>query len=94
MIEDQNTIKKPDMEVILKTYINGVGKKGEIVKVRPNFAYKGLLLPGLAAYVTPENIEKYKLKEGEQGEEEKHSSQYAQRVSRNKMFKKLYSLFS
>lgn len=66
--------------MILKQYVNGVGKKGEIVKVKPNFAYNNFILPGIAAYVTPENIEKYSRK-GDEDDDEKHSSQYAQRVS-------------
>lgn len=82
MIEDTNIKRQPDLEVVLTQFVEGIGQKGEIVKLRPNFAYEKLLLPGLAAYCTPENIEKYKAKEGE-AIEEKHSSQFAQRVSIN-----------
>lgn len=81
LVEDQNTKRQPDIELILKQFVEGVGRKGDVVKVRPNFGYNHLLLPNLAAYATPENAEKYKAKEGEESEEEKHSSQYAQRVS-------------
>lgn len=81
MVEDSNTKKQPDVEVVLKQFVGGIGRKGEVVKLRPNYAYNHLLLPGLADYVTPENIEKYKPKLGEDNEEEKHSSQFAQRVS-------------
>lgn len=81
LVEDQNVKKYPKMEVILKTYVEGVGRKGEIIKVDPTFAYNKLLLPGFATYVTPDNVEKYS-KEAEQApEEEKHSSKYAQSVS-------------
>lgn len=80
LIEDTNKTVKPDLEVILTQFVDGIGQKGEIVKVKPNFAYNSLLLPGLADYVTPENVEKYKPKEGEV-HEVKHSSQFAQRVS-------------
>lgn len=81
MVEDSNTKKQPDVEVVLKQFVSGIGRKGEVVKLRPNYAYNHLLLTGLADYVTPENIEKYKPKLGEDSEEEKHSSQFAQRVS-------------
>lgn len=80
MIKDTNIERQPDLKVILKEYVEGIGQKGEIVEVRPNYAYQNLLLPGLAEYVTPENIEKYKAKE-EDIVERKHSSQFAQRVS-------------
>lgn len=81
MVEDTNIKKQPDVEVVLKQFVSGIGRKGEVVKVRPNFAYNELLLPGLADYPTPENIEKYRPKAGEESNEEKHSSQFAQRVS-------------
>jgi hypothetical protein len=91
MIEDKNVKRKPDMEVVLKQFVQGIGKKGEVVSVRPNFAYQNLLLPGLADYVTPENVEKYKPKAGESNTDEEHSSPFAQRVM---MFiKKIIFLF-
>lgn len=69
------------MEVILTSYVEGIGRKGEIVSVRPSVAYNKLLLPGVATYVTPANIEKF-AKQEEIPEEEKHSSQFAQRVNK------------
>lgn len=80
MIEDTNTKRKPDLEVILLEFVEGIGQKGAVVKVRPNYAYQNLLLPGLAKYATPENIEKYKVKE-EEIAKATHSSQFSQRVS-------------
>ena len=79
-MEDKNIARKPDLEVVLTQYVDGIGKKGEVVKQRPNFAYNNLLLPGLAVYVTPENIEKYKSDSIESENEPKHSSPYAQRT--------------
>lgn len=58
-IEDGNTIRKPDISVILTDYIDGVGYKGDLITTRPNKAYTKLLLAGLAVYDTPENREKY-----------------------------------
>lgn len=58
-IEDGNTIKKPDISVILTDYVEGIGYKGDLVTLRPNMAYNRLLLPGLAVYDTPENRQKY-----------------------------------
>lgn len=73
--------KHENIDIILTDYVEGVGRKGDIVSVKPNFAYNKLLLPGLATYVTQENIEKYKRADGDKSDEVKHSSQHAQRVS-------------
>lgn len=82
LIEDTNIAKKANIDVILTTYIEGFGNRGEIVNVKPTIAYNKLLLPGFAAYVTPANIAKYAKKDGVKEEDEvKHSSQFAQRVS-------------
>jgi large subunit ribosomal protein L9 len=60
--------------------ILGLGKRGDEVSVRPNFAYNKLLLPGLAVYPTPENKTKY-LSTEDATSDELHSSPYAERVS-------------
>jgi large subunit ribosomal protein L9 len=80
LVEYTSAKKQPNIDVILTTYVEGIGRKGEIVNVGPTFAYDKLLLPGLAAYLTPANVEKY-TKDADDPEEEKHSSPYAQRVS-------------
>lgn len=59
LLEDGNTIRKPDINVILTDYVEGIGYKGDLVTTRPNKAYTKLLLTGLAVYDTPENREKY-----------------------------------
>lgn len=79
LVEDTTVKRKPDMEVLLTAYVEGVGDKGDIVSVRPNFAYNKLLLPGLAVYNTPENFAKYKPAEGAKTEK-LHSSPFAQRA--------------
>lgn len=81
LIKDTGIEKQPDLEVILVSYVEGVGDVGDKVSVRPSVAYNSLLLPGLAVYVTPENIKKYVSKDVEAQEEKSHSSPYAQRVS-------------
>lgn len=72
-------IKQPDLEVLLTNFVEGVGIKGEIVTVRPNFAYNNLLLPGLAVYATPENVQKFK--GFEKKLDDQHSSSTAEIVS-------------
>lgn len=73
------------MDVILTNYVEGIGKAGDKVSLKPNVAYNTLLLPGLAVYATSENLEKYKsLTESIQ--DVKHSSSTAQRVALLKLF--------
>lgn len=72
--------KKKPLEVVLKTFVEGVGDKGDVVSLKPTFVYNKLLLPGLAVYKTEENIAKYAKKSTEKVELQ-HSSPYAQRVS-------------
>ncbi|XP_055373863.1 39S ribosomal protein L9, mitochondrial [Condylostylus longicornis] len=79
LVEDTSIKKRPNVEVILKSYVDGVGKKGDIVSLKPEFAYNKLILPGLATYKTEENIKKYVLSEDEKVEE-LHSSPFAQRT--------------
>lgn len=79
LVEDTHVKKRPNMEVVLKTFVEGVGDKGDVVSMKPHFVYNKLLLPGLAAYKTPENIAKY-AKTEEEKSAVKHSSAYAQRT--------------
>lgn len=79
LVEDTCTTKQKKIEVILKTFVQGVGKKGEVLSLKPNFAYNKLLLPGLAVYKTEENLAKY-AKDPKDLDEEQGSSPYAQLV--------------
>ncbi|CAG9773923.1 unnamed protein product [Ceutorhynchus assimilis] len=60
LVEDTAIQKQEDIKVILTTSVEGLGNFGETVSVKPRYAYNHLLLPGLAVYATPENVEKYK----------------------------------
>lgn len=70
--------RQPNIDVILKTYVEGIGNAGDKVSVKPNFAYNNILLPGLGVYASPENLEKYKYHEVT---EEQHSTPNAPLVS-------------
>lgn len=59
ILEDGNTIRKPNINVILTDYVEGLGFKGDLVSVRPHKAYRDLILPGLAVYDDPDNRQKY-----------------------------------
>ncbi|EAA04926.5 AGAP000950-PA [Anopheles gambiae str. PEST] len=79
LVEDTTIKKKPNLEVVLTAFVEGVGSKGDVVSLKPNEAYNKLLLPGLAVYKTPENVAKYATEKDEK-ETEVHSSAYAQRT--------------
>lgn len=72
----ENTVdrKAVPLDIILTQYVEGVGEKGDKVTLKPYIAYNQFLLPGLAVYASPENIEKYLNTEKE---EKKFSSIYA-----------------
>lgn len=78
LVENTEIKRQNDLEVVLTAFVDGIGARGDVVKVRPYTAYNKLLLPGLAVYPTPENISKYARKESDSQEEE-HSSPHAQR---------------
>ncbi|XP_064550412.1 large ribosomal subunit protein bL9m [Drosophila montana] len=79
LVEDTLVKKRPNLEVVLKTFVEGVGDKGDVVSMKPHFVYNKLLLPGLATYKTPENMAKYAKTEAEKSSVQ-HSSAYAQRT--------------
>lgn len=79
LVEDTNVRRKPDLEVILTTYVESLGNKGDRVSMRPNAAYTQLLLPGLAVYPTPENCERFK-KDDDADAKEQFSSPYVERT--------------
>lgn len=63
-----------DSSINLFNLFLGIGHKGEQVSVKPNFAYERLLLPKLAVYASPENLELMKNNLYQTNNEEKHSS--------------------
>ena len=68
------------MEIVLTSFVEGIGVKGDIVSVKPSIAYNKLLLPELGVYKTEENILKY-AKSKDEEINKTHSSPFAQRVS-------------
>lgn len=59
LVEDTNVRRKEFLDLILTQYVAGLGNVGTRVSMHPNKAYPVLLLPKLADYASPENIEKY-----------------------------------
>lgn len=82
-MKDTNTEKLPQIEVILKSYVEGLGNVGDKITVNSNYAYDKLLLRGLAVYATPDNIKKY---ETNSAKEKQYSSAYALYVSQLNFF--------
>ncbi|XP_077285329.1 mitochondrial ribosomal protein L9 [Arctopsyche grandis] len=62
LVEDTNIKKQQSIKLILLQDVPEYGEKGQLVKVRPQNAYKCLLLPKLAIYASPENLQKYDVK--------------------------------
>lgn len=78
-MNDENTNKKADIDVILTSYVEGLGQPGDQVSVRPYSGYEKVIVPGLAVYATPENIAKYApLRDASQAVQ--HSSKYSLKV--------------
>lgn len=48
--------KKPNIDVILTQFVEGLGNKWDLVSVRPFYGLRNLIVPGLAMYATPENL--------------------------------------
>ncbi|KAJ8925676.1 hypothetical protein NQ315_009522 [Exocentrus adspersus] len=60
VVEQKHSQKDPEIDLILTTYVDGLGNVGDKISVTRTKAYNNLLLPGLAVYASPENLEKYK----------------------------------
>lgn len=66
-VEDGNTLKKSNMNVILTKYVKNLGYPGDIVSVRPNGGYFRFILTGIGVYDNPENRKKYGCDLAQQG---------------------------
>ncbi|XP_050295648.1 39S ribosomal protein L9, mitochondrial [Anthonomus grandis grandis] len=60
LVKDTSAGKQPLIDVILTSYVSGLGNIGDKVLVRQQYAYNNLLLPGLAVYASEENLEKFR----------------------------------
>ncbi|XP_052756645.1 39S ribosomal protein L9, mitochondrial [Galleria mellonella] len=80
LVEDTNVKKKPEVKVILKQFVDGIGNKGDVLTLRSMIAYRDYLVPGLAVYASPENLLKYNTIENKQTKEENFSSPHVQRT--------------
>lgn len=78
-VKDTNLEPRPNLDVILTKYVEGLGNIGDKVSVKPHYGYNHLLLPGLAVYASPSNLEKYKNYQSSEAEI-RHSSPTAARV--------------
>ncbi|XP_054010572.1 39S ribosomal protein L9, mitochondrial [Hylaeus anthracinus] len=60
LVEYADHRKYPDVDLILLKTVEGLGVRGQQIAVKYESAYTKYLLPKVATYATPENIEKYK----------------------------------
>uniref|UniRef100_A0A2P2I5Q7 Large ribosomal subunit protein bL9m n=2 Tax=Hirondellea gigas TaxID=1518452 RepID=A0A2P2I5Q7_9CRUS len=51
--------KKRMIDIILLSTVQGIGRPGQVVSMEAGLARSTLLLPKLAAYASPENVEKF-----------------------------------
>nr|BAH71425.1 ACYPI000891 [Acyrthosiphon pisum] len=77
IVENPERMKKEKIDVILTQYVEGLGHQGELVSVRPTYAYDQLILPKLAIYASPDNLEHMKNNLYQTKDEEKPSSIHA-----------------
>lgn len=82
LVEDRSIKKRPNLDVVLTTFVSGVGDRGDIVSVPQSQAYSKLLLPGLGVYKTDESVAKYASTKEKNEAEVEHSSPYAERTVR------------
>ncbi|XP_075221619.1 mitochondrial ribosomal protein L9 [Lycorma delicatula] len=82
LVQDTDVLPEGNIDVILTSYIQGLGEKGDVVTVKRNYAYNQLLLPGLAEYATPEAKEMASRKEKRSNEviEERYSGIHVHRT--------------
>lgn len=81
LVEDTSVRPKPNLEVILTSFVEGFGQRGDVLSVKNSVAYNKLLLPGLAVYKTPENLARYAKAATTTDENVKtHSSPFAERT--------------
>lgn len=58
-VEDGNTNKKLPINIILRKYVKNIGYPGDVISLRPNYAYYHYIITGVGVYDNPENREKY-----------------------------------
>ncbi|XP_068236145.1 large ribosomal subunit protein bL9m [Palaemon carinicauda] len=80
VVENTVTRKDDPVKVILTSSVEGLGSKGDVIETTPHKARNRLLLPGLAVYASPENLEKYSNLKGVQTEDQA-SSVFAKKLS-------------
>ncbi|XP_050705527.1 39S ribosomal protein L9, mitochondrial-like [Eriocheir sinensis] len=82
LVENIDVKKQEPVKVILKTSVEGLGSRGQVVEVSPHKARNQLLLPGLAVYASPENLEKYSSLIADVSQEDQPSSPFALSTSK------------
>lgn len=65
LVENTVSRKQTIIDLILLESVQGIGLKGQKVSIPSEKAYNNFLLPKLAVYASPENIEKYFIEDTE-----------------------------
>ncbi|XP_015433367.1 PREDICTED: 39S ribosomal protein L9, mitochondrial [Dufourea novaeangliae] len=81
LVENTVTKRPLNIDMILVENVKDIGRKGEKISVQSEKAYNNFLLPKLAVYATPENMEKYYIKpEDFNVDKDTQSSQFVNRT--------------
>lgn len=59
LVEFTECRKEQNINLLLTSDFEGLGESGDLVSVKPHFGRQNLILPKLAVYASPENLEKY-----------------------------------
>ncbi|XP_022257120.1 39S ribosomal protein L9, mitochondrial-like [Limulus polyphemus] len=76
LVENTECRKQGNIKLILTQFVEGLGDRGEVVSVKPLYGRQQLLLPGLAVYASPENLEFG----GKKSEKPTYSSHFASKT--------------
>lgn len=66
LVEHTHAQKQEPLDIILTEYVEGYGEEGEKLSLKRGLAYNSFLLPKLAVYASPENMEKYFIEKSDQ----------------------------
>lgn len=81
LVEDTNTRPQKYIDVVMLETVKNVGDKGQKVSMKSQRVYETLILPKLAVYATPENLEKYLIEDAEARKAlNEYSSQFVERT--------------
>lgn len=65
-VKNTEYVKKPDVPVVLRRYVDGLGSEGDLISVPRTKAYTEYIVTGLADFATPEVVEAANIRKSQQ----------------------------